>query len=100
MSANIRKPGLNWELEDGEMVACREASQEDEMGAYRDLLRSAMQGDAVPFARADGVEAQWQVVAPVLGNVTPVYEYEPGTWGPGEAERLVEDFGDWIAPTF
>lgn len=100
MSTNIRKPGLNWELADGEMVACREASQEDEMGAYRDLLRSAMQGDAVPFARADGVEAQWQVVAPVLGNVTPVYEYEPGTWGPGEAERLVEDFGDWIAPTF
>jgi glucose-6-phosphate 1-dehydrogenase len=100
MSANIRKPGLSWELEDAEMVACREASQEDEVAAYRDLLRSAMQGDAVPFARADGVEAQWRVVAPVLGNVTPVYEYEPGTWGPGEAERLVQDFGDWIAPTF
>lgn len=100
MSTNIRKPGLNWELGDGEMVTCREASQEDEIAAYRDLLRSAMQGDAVPFARSDGVEAQWRVVAPVFGNVTPVYEYESGTWGPGEAERLVQDFGDWIAPTF
>jgi glucose-6-phosphate 1-dehydrogenase len=46
------------------------------------------------------VEAQWRVVAPVLGNVTPAYEYEPGTWGPHEADRLVKDFGDWIAPTF
>lgn len=98
MNAMIRKPGLNWELEDVEMVACREASVEDEVAAYRDLLRSAMQGDAVPFARADGVEAQWRVVEPVLGNVTPMQEYEPGTWGPKEADRLVEAYGGWIPP--
>jgi glucose-6-phosphate 1-dehydrogenase len=98
MSAMIRKPGLNWELEDVEMVACREASVEDEVAAYRDLLRSAMQGDAVPFARADGVETQWRVVESVLSNVTPAYEYEPGTWGPKEAERLVGAYGGWILP--
>ncbi len=98
MSAMIRKPGLNWELEDVEMVACREASVEDEVAAYRDLLRSAMLGDTVPFARADGVETQWRVVEPVLGNVTPVFEYEPGTFGPKEADRLVEASGGWIPP--
>jgi len=98
MSAMIRKPGLNWELEDVEMVACREASVEDEVAAYRDLLRSAMLGDTVPFARADGVETQWRVVEPVLGNVTPVFEYEPGTFGPKEADRLVKAYGGWIPP--
>jgi glucose-6-phosphate 1-dehydrogenase len=98
MGANIRKPGLNWELEDVEMVACREASVEDEVAAYRDLLRSAIQGDAVPFARADGVEAQWRVVEPLLGNVTPLHEYKPGTWGPKEADHLVKGYGGWITP--
>jgi glucose-6-phosphate 1-dehydrogenase len=57
-----------------------------------------MRGDAIPFTRADGVEAQWRVVEPVLGNVTPVFEYDPGTWGPEEADQLVEDYGGWVAP--
>jgi glucose-6-phosphate 1-dehydrogenase len=98
MNAKIRKPGLNWELEDVEMVACREVYVEDEVAAYRDLLRSAIQGDAVPFGRADGVEAQWRVVEQVLGNATPLLHYEPGTWGPEEADHLVNEHGGWIAP--
>lgn len=84
-------------MEEKEMEACQ-ASFDDEALAYRDLLRSAMRGDAIPFTRADGVEAQWRVVEPVLGNVTPVFEYDPGTWGPEEADRLVEDYGGWVAP--
>jgi glucose-6-phosphate 1-dehydrogenase len=97
MSARVRKPGLGWELEEAEMVMSR-ASAGDEALAYHDLLRSAMQGDAIPFTRADGVEAQWRVVEPVLGNVTPLHEYETGTWGPEEADRLVENYGGWIDP--
>ena len=89
MSAMIRKPGLNWELEDVEMVACREASVEDEVAAYRDLLRSAMLGDAIPFARADGVETQWRVVEPVLGNVTPVSNTSRGH---GVRERRIDSW--------
>ena len=52
----------------------------------------------VPFTRGDGVEAQWRVVEPVLGNVASLYEYEAGTWGPAEAERLTEPYGGWINP--
>ena len=40
------------------------------------------------FARQDSVEEAWRVVEPVLGNATPLYEYESGTWGPAEADRL------------
>jgi glucose-6-phosphate 1-dehydrogenase len=30
--------------------------------------------------------------------VTPVYQYEPGTWGPPEADRIVADVGGWHNP--
>ncbi len=59
-----------------------------EMGAYERLLGDAMAGDGTLFAGQDGVEAAWAVVQPVLGLVTPVHEYQPGTWGPPEAEKL------------
>ena len=60
----------------------------DEMGAYERLLGDAMAGDGTLFAGQDGVEAAWAVVQPILGSVTPVHIYEPGTWGPPEAEKL------------
>jgi glucose-6-phosphate 1-dehydrogenase len=60
----------------------------DEMSAYERLLGDAMAGDGTLFAGQDGVEAAWAVVQPILGNVTPVHIYEPGTWGPSEAEKL------------
>ena len=36
------------------------------------------------FAREDYVEEAWRIVDPVLKQARPVYEYEPGTWGPAE----------------
>ena len=38
------------------------------------------------------------IVHPILGTVTPVHEYEPGTWGPAEADRLTADIGGWHCP--
>ena len=32
------------------------------------------------FAREDSVDEAWRVVEPVLGNATPLYQYESGTW--------------------
>lgn len=70
----------------------------DEMEAYERLIGDAMMGDASLFARQDGVEASWRVVDQILRASTPVYEYEPGTWGPGESEALVGPFGGWQIP--
>ena len=61
------------------------------MAPYERLLGDAAEGDATLFAREDAVEAQWRVVDAILGNVTPVYPYEPNTWGPREADRLIPD---------
>jgi glucose-6-phosphate 1-dehydrogenase len=69
----------------------------DEMDAYERLLGDAMRGDATQFAREDSVEEAWRIVEPVLGTATPVSEYEPGTWGPAEADRLAPA-GGWRAP--
>lgn len=61
----------------------------DEMSAYERLLGDAMVGDGTLFASQDGVEASWAVVQPILGSMLPVYEYDPGTWGPAEARRFM-----------
>ena len=47
-----------------------------------------MVGDATLFARQDSVEAAWEVVERILGDVTPVHDYEPGTWGPADARSF------------
>ena len=57
--------------------------------AYERLLSAAMVGDATQFAREDYVEEAWRIVDPVLKSDTPVYEYEPGTWGPAEVDSIV-----------
>ncbi|HET9558883.1 MAG TPA: hypothetical protein VFS70_17235 [Actinomycetota bacterium] len=52
------------------------------------------------FAREDTVEAQWRVVDPVVGDdITPLYEYDQGTWGPEEANQLIAGDGSWAVPS-
>jgi len=67
----------------------------DEMAPYERLLEDAMRGDASLFVREDSVEAAWEAVDPVLGNVTPVYEYEPNTWGPPQVDQFITRDGVW-----
>jgi glucose-6-phosphate 1-dehydrogenase len=80
-----------------ELVACHHPSG-DEMGAYERLLGEAMKGDATLFAREDYVEEAWRIVDPVLDAVTPVFEYDPHTWGPPEAQQVIADVGGWHNP--
>jgi glucose-6-phosphate 1-dehydrogenase len=70
----------------------------DEMGAYERLLGDAMKGDASLFAREDAVEAEWRIVAPILNSTIPPHEYDVGTWGPVEADRLIDRSGGWHKP--
>jgi len=70
----------------------------EEMGPYERLLADAMKGDATLFAREDAVEAEWRVVASILGDVTKIHEYEPGTWGPPEADGIFDSPGGWHDP--
>ena len=81
----------------GELLASRHPAA-DEMDAYERVLGDAMAGDATLFAREDYVEEAWRIVDPVLKAGTPVYEYDPKTWGPSEVEQRVTPSGGWQSP--
>ena len=62
--------------------------------AYERLILDVMAGDATLFLRKDAVEAAWKFVMPVLdhwsrGRVRDLPEYQCGTWGPVEADRII-----------
>jgi glucose-6-phosphate 1-dehydrogenase len=80
-----------------ELVASTHPSKE-EADAYERLLTDAMAGDATLFAREDYVEEAWRIVDAALKADTPVHEYDPGTWGPAEADRIVVPPGGWQNP--
>ncbi|HTW97179.1 MAG TPA: glucose-6-phosphate dehydrogenase [Acidimicrobiales bacterium] len=72
--------------------------------AYERLLLDAMIGDPMLFIRTDEVEQAWMIVAPMQESFAegepPLARYAAGSWGPTEANRLIEASGrSWINPT-
>ncbi len=65
---------------------------------YERLIGDAMRGDQSLFAREDWVEAAWRVVDGVLDGPAAPVVYEPGTWGPAEAARLLGSGERWHDP--
>jgi len=96
VGAVVRKEGETEELEPVELLVSRQSP--DEVPPYARLLQSAMAGDSSLFARADAVEAQWRIVEPVLGDNARPFFYEPGSWGPREANELLPGGDEWHNP--
>jgi glucose-6-phosphate 1-dehydrogenase len=71
---------------------------ETHLGDYERLLGDAMNGDATLFARQDVVEAAWAIVDPLIKDPGPMFEYEPGSWGPPQSDALVAEVGGWNTP--
>jgi glucose-6-phosphate 1-dehydrogenase len=70
--------------------------------AYERLILDAMRGEATLFTRADEVEAQWGFIDPIIEgwreHDAPVASYESGSWGPREADRLLNPGDSWRRP--
>ncbi len=96
LGMRVKLPGERMKGEDVELIATHQRG--GEMSPYERLLGDALHGDQSLFAREDAIEAQWRIVEPVLGGVSPVYEYEQNTWGPAEAGLMIEDPGGWWNP--
>jgi len=88
LGARAKVPGEQMFGDDVELIAHHQSG--DVMEPYERLLTEAMEGDAELFSRQDIVETSWRIVDPVLDDVTPVLPYAQGSWGPKQAERLLE----------
>jgi glucose-6-phosphate 1-dehydrogenase len=97
LAVSVSSPTGNGHREALELIASRHP-RPDEMEAYERVLGDAMAGDATLFARQDYVEEAWRIVDPVLKATTPVYVYEPHTWGPQQVEQSVVPPGGWDTP--
>jgi glucose-6-phosphate 1-dehydrogenase len=96
IGVRIKMAGERMAGEDVELIAAQRPH--DEMSPYERLLGEALEGDQSLFARQDAIEAQWSIVQPMLGDVSPLYVYEPNTWGPLEADQLNVVSGGWFEP--
>jgi glucose-6-phosphate 1-dehydrogenase len=92
LGALIKAPGEGLGTEEVELELAH--ARAGDLDAYEELLGDAMRGDAFRFAREDYVEEAWRIVDPAIQANTPVREYEPGAWGPKEAEAIVP--GGWF----
>jgi glucose-6-phosphate 1-dehydrogenase len=96
MGVRVKKPGEQMAGQDVELSLVRQAAED--MPPYQRLLGDARRGAAELFDREDGVEAQWRIVDGILDGATPLYTYDPGTWGPAEAYQLIGKHGPWLNP--
>ncbi len=65
---------------------------------YERLLGDAIAGVHTLFTRQDAIEETWRVVQPLLDEPGPVHPYEPGTWGPKQADALTRGIAHWSEP--
>jgi glucose-6-phosphate 1-dehydrogenase len=100
VGARAKRPGEGMQGQPVELSVVEQPEQgkDGRLDAYERLLGDAMAGDATLFARQDVVEAAWAVVDPVIHGPSPMYDYEPGSWGPPQADALVAEVGGWNTP--
>ena len=96
LGVRVKTPGERMVGRDVELEMHRRAA--DDMPPYERLLGDASKGNSELFSRQDLIESQWRIVDPIMGNVTPLYPYDPGTWGPEEAHQLIANDGPWVDP--
>ncbi len=96
VGVRVKRPGERMVGEDVEMTLTEHEPRV--LPPYQRLLGDAMRGLGELFGREDIVDAQWRIVEPILDNVTPVYPYHPGSWGPEEATALIAADGPWRNP--
>ena len=111
LTFQVKAPGAAYQLSHGIEVApvamefsYKEAFGDSNPPAYETLLLDVMLGDATLFTRSDEVEAAWRIVDPLIRHwdshpPETMPTYAPGSWGPAEADLLVQPHGArWRQP--
>ncbi len=100
----VKQPGPKMKLEQTAMQFCYKDLAGDLISSYEKVLLDVFEGERMLFVEAEGIEAQWRFVDPILKyweNLESQPEvYEPGSWGPKSAEKLIEEDGRaWLEPS-
>ena len=93
LAARVKRAGEEFLGDQRELLLMD--TQPGKEGAYERLLGDALIGNGALFTREDTVEAAWMVVDRVLEDHHPAIPYEPGTWGPEQADDLIAGDGGW-----
>ena len=98
LSFEIKVPGTGMRMTEVRMdFSYAEAFGRSDHDAYETLLLDCMAGDPTLFNRADGTEAAWKVVDPIIEAWDAAPDrppaYPAGSWGPPEADALIASCG-------
>jgi glucose-6-phosphate 1-dehydrogenase len=96
LAARVKRAGKEFIGDQRELYLVDE--QDGAEPPYARLLGDAMTGDGALFTREDAVEAAWAVVDPVLKTHHRALPYRRGSWGPKDADALIEADGHWHNP--
>ncbi len=96
IGARVKQPGEIMAGKRVELELASDPSADDP--PYERLIGDALKGDQELFARSDAVREAWRIVDPVLAADTPVYAYDPGSWGPAESHEMTAAAGGWHDP--
>ena len=103
LKIGAKVPGSGFEVSSVNMdLLYGTAFLEEAPDAYQRLLLDLMLGDPTLFIRADEAEGAWGILEPVMhawSESKEVAAYPAGTWGPKEADELLERDGrGWRRP--
>ena len=94
---SVKSPGRPFQLSDRALQFDYEQAFGQLPEAYETLLRDVMIGDQTLFVSADFTETAWRLYDPLLTGEKSVYSYTAGSWGPSEADALLERNGHrWV----
>lgn len=97
LAARVKRKGKDFVGEQRELYLGEEDATD--LSTYERLLGDAMAGDGALFTGEEAVMAAWAVVDPVLVDHGAALLYEPGSWGPLDADALIAADGGWHDPT-
>ncbi|MGI9054054.1 MAG: glucose-6-phosphate dehydrogenase [Ilumatobacteraceae bacterium] len=93
-----KTPGPHLDSQEVDVSVDFAAALGQRQDAYERLLRDAIEGSPRRFARQDVVERTWTIVQPVLDHPGSISPYFRDTWGPAEADKVL-DGDEWFEPS-
>lgn len=96
----VKKPGHEINLEPTYMQFCYKHLASSWPDPYEHLIVDTIRGDQTFFNDAQEIEAQWTFTDPLAAARDKPYIYNVGSWGPKQADKLIEADGrKWLEPS-